>query len=62
MAKKKCICKKLKKGFINLKCPVHTGVPKIDKKHLAKLEDLGIIELEPFSHIVIEDFLKYKAK
>ena len=44
---KKCICKRLKEGWINLKCPVHTGTPKIDKKHLLKKgESLGILNLD----------------
>lgn len=41
----KCICKRYKEGFVNLSCPKHIVLPKVDKKHLAKKGDkLGIIE------------------
>lgn len=36
MKNKKCICKRYNEGYINLKCPIHTGVPKIDPKWIVK--------------------------
>ena len=47
---KKCICKRWKEGYINLRCPIHTILPKIDKKHLIKKGDKfnPIINLDKF--------------
>jgi|GEM_PF-2977677 len=35
----KCKCKRIKEGIINLKCPVHTGLPKVNKRNILKDED-----------------------